>query len=139
MRPRFTLVVFRRLTVAGVQRRKIYVIIVAHASFTLIMKRFLVSCRQAELCGATVAALEQLSHLFGLSIIEKQAGDFMEDGYCSGTSRSAAARLCPPSLHSARVLKFLWLWLQLGRCITGGISTSRKRCCAFLPCSCGAV
>lgn len=37
-----------------------------------------------------MAALEQLSHLFGLSIIEKQAGDFMEDGYCSGASRSGA-------------------------------------------------
>ena len=41
---------------------------------------------QAALSGATVAALERLAHLFGLGVIEKQAGDFMEDGYCSGAA-----------------------------------------------------
>ena len=41
---------------------------------------------QAALSGATVAALERLAHLFGLGVIEKQAGDFLEDGYCSGAA-----------------------------------------------------
>ena len=39
---------------------------------------------QGELSSPTIVALERLAALFGLSLIEKQAGDFLEDGYLSG-------------------------------------------------------
>ena len=39
---------------------------------------------QCELSSPTIVALERLAALFGLSLIEKQAGDFLEDGYLSG-------------------------------------------------------
>ncbi len=41
---------------------------------------------QAELSRPTIAVLERLAALFGLSLIEKQAGDFLEDGYLSGAA-----------------------------------------------------
>ena len=39
---------------------------------------------QAELSGATIAVLQRLAALFSLSLMEKQAGEFLEDGYLSG-------------------------------------------------------
>lgn len=38
---------------------------------------------QGELPGET-AALLQLAQLYGLTTIERQLGDFLEDGYLSG-------------------------------------------------------
>ncbi len=39
---------------------------------------------QGELPGSTAAALLQLAQLYGLTTIERQLGDFLEDGYLSG-------------------------------------------------------
>ena len=44
---------------------------------------------QGELSSPTIAALELLAALFGLSLIEKQAGDFLEDSYLSGEAGNA--------------------------------------------------
>ena len=54
----------------------------------------MLSLLQAELSGATIAVLQRLAALFSLSLMERQAGEVLEDGYLSGTQGSH----CPESL-----------------------------------------
>ncbi len=45
---------------------------------------------QAELSGTTISVLQRLAALFSLSLMEKQAGEFLEDGYLSGMQGSCS-------------------------------------------------
>jgi Acyl-CoA oxidase len=39
---------------------------------------------QGELPPGTASVLLQLAQMFGVNVIDKQLGDFLEDGYMSG-------------------------------------------------------
>ncbi len=42
------------------------------------------ACAQGSVAPPAIAALTKLVSLFGLSLIAREAGDFLEDGYVNG-------------------------------------------------------
>lgn len=67
---------------------------VLHANFVDTVER---AARDARLGGASLAVLGRLASLFGVTSIERDLGEFVEDGYVSG-AQAEALRSCSRAL-----------------------------------------